>query len=413
MASTTTKRVAAAAVGVAGAGLVAKRALGSDEVRFARMGGNSIAAPDAAGWVTDFLNAAYYAREPGQRDVDDLRLAFAIVTTRWQRGGRRLHAHDVLAFHRAFGRRRLHVGGGDGNGGVRRGTLDREQLLAGAANLFGDWFPEAYADDARRGWGVVFETAAEKAAYVPERRLALAKLGELTPAAKPPAEQVWHTYDPVEVPDADAIVAALTQPETWPDYATSIGRFTPLRSGGLAGQTFEIEVTAQPVEKAPIFTRGYVTITRLVTHADADALGAYVAELNEKMVRLGRDEPQPVPDDATPLVGFDLTTHAGHFMGRGNNRLLLYTQGGKAYVRAAGTWDDMPWHLDQAYKRAGADAQAAFWGEGAPEESLLHQLALRTAPKAAPAAAKPAAPAKPAAAAEPAAGDDDAPKAAR
>ncbi|MDW5598662.1 hypothetical protein VSS74_30150 [Conexibacter stalactiti] len=399
MASTTTKRVAAAAVGVAGAGLVAKRALGSDEVRFARMGGNSIAAPDAAGWVTDFLNAAYYAREPGQRDVDDLRLAFAIVTTRWQRGGRRLHAHDVLAFHRAFGRRRLHVGTGDG--GARRGTLDRDQLLAGAANLFGDWFPEAYADEARRGWGVVFESPAEKAAYVPERRLALAKLGELTPAAKPPAEQVWHTYDPVEVPNADAIVAALTQPETWPDYATAIGRFTPLRSGGLAGQTFEIEVAAQPVEKAPIFTRGYVTITRLVTHADADALGAYVAELNEKMVRLGRDEPQPVPDDATPLVGFDLTTHAGHFMGRGNNRLLLYTQGGKAYVRAAGTWDDMPWHLDQAYKRAGADAQAAFWGEGAPEESLLHQLALRTAPRPAIAAA-----AKPA-------GGDDTPEAAR
>jgi hypothetical protein len=391
MASTTTKRVAAAAVGVAGAGLAVKRALDRDEIRFARMGGNSIAAPDAAGWVTDFLNAAYYARRPEERDPDDLRLAFAIVTTRWYRGGRRLHAHDVVAFHRAFGRRRLHVGDGEG---ARRGTLDRAELLAGGAKLFGDWFPAAYADDARRGWGVVFETPAEKAAYVPERRLALAKLGELTPAAKPLTEQVWHTYAPVEVPDADAIVAALTKPETWPDYATAIGRFTPLRSGGLAGQTFEIEVTAQPVEKAPIFTRGYVTITRLVTHAQPDEIAAYVAELNEKMARVGRDEPQPVPDDATPLVAFDLTTHGGHFMGRGNNRLLLYTQGGKAYVRAAGTWDDMPWHLDQAYKRAGADAQAAFWGEGTPEESLLHQLALRTAPapalKAAP-AAKPAA----------------------
>lgn len=28
-------------------------------VRFARMAGSSLAAPDAAGWVTDFLNAAY------------------------------------------------------------------------------------------------------------------------------------------------------------------------------------------------------------------------------------------------------------------------------------------------------------------------------------------------------------------
>ena len=31
-------------------------------VRFARIAGTSMAAPDAAPWVTDFLNAAYYAR---------------------------------------------------------------------------------------------------------------------------------------------------------------------------------------------------------------------------------------------------------------------------------------------------------------------------------------------------------------
>jgi hypothetical protein len=37
----------------------------------------------------------------------------------------------------------------------------------------------------------------------------------------------------------------------------------------------------------------------------------------------------------------------------------------------------MPWHLDQAYKRAGRDAQHAFWGEGPLEQSMLHQLALR------------------------------------
>lgn len=372
MTSTTTKQRAAVVVGAVGAGLVARQLLHTEQGRFARMAGSSIAAPDAAGWVTDFLNASYYAREPEQRDVDDLRLAFAIVTTRWNRlGGRRLHAHDAVAFHRAFGRRRL-----SSTPGAPRGTLDRAQLFNGASKLLGDWFPAAYVDDARRGWGIAFETVEEKAAYVPETRLELAKLGEPTPAVNPPSEQVWHTYAPVEVPDADAIVAALTQPETWPDYATAIGRFTPLRSGGLAGQTFEIEVVARPVVKAPIFTRGYVTITRLLTHADPEPLAAYVAELNDGMARIGRAEPQPVPDDATPLVAFDLTTHEGHFMGRGNNRLLLYTQGGKAYLRAAGTWDDMPWHLDQAYHYAGEEAQHAFWGEGAAEESLLHQLAL-------------------------------------
>ena len=31
-------------------------------VGFAKMAGSSIAGPDAAAWVTDFLNAAYYRR---------------------------------------------------------------------------------------------------------------------------------------------------------------------------------------------------------------------------------------------------------------------------------------------------------------------------------------------------------------
>jgi hypothetical protein len=66
-------------------------------------------------------------------------------------------------------------------------------------------------------------------------------------------------------------------------------------------------------------------------------------------------------------------------------------QDGQAYVRAAGTWDDMPWHLDQAYRLAGQRAQAAFWGEGDPQESMLHQLALKTG-AGAPVAETPAAP---------------------
>jgi hypothetical protein len=50
-------------------------------LRFARMTGSSIAGRDAAAWVTDFLNAAYYRRPVGDRQVDDLRLAFSILTT--------------------------------------------------------------------------------------------------------------------------------------------------------------------------------------------------------------------------------------------------------------------------------------------------------------------------------------------
>ena len=123
-----------------------------------------------------------------------------------------------------------------------------------------------------------------------------------------------------------------------------------------------------------------MTITDLVTPDDPDALAAWFAATEEGLAEYGDDEPRAVPEGGTPLVGFDLTTHAGHFMGAGHNRLLLYTLDGRAYVRAAGTWDPMPWHVEQAYKRAGPEAQPAFWGQDGVERlSLLHQLARRLA----------------------------------
>lgn len=345
-------------------------------LRFARMTGSSIAARDAAPWVTDFLNAAYYRRPVDERDVDDLRLAFAVLTTYWYRhaAGRRLHVTDLRAFHRAFG------GGRFDGSRSGRGLLCRDEILAGAAELLGPWFPEAYADDARRGWGIAFPTPAERDAYDPQRRMALARLHELTPESAPPEQQTWHTYPPVRMPSAEAVVDALTRPETWPDYASEIGRFTPLRPGGLAGQTFEIEVAAGTDAGLPVFTRGYVTITQLVTPDDPDALAAWFEALETGMAEYGDDEPRVVPEGATPLVGFDLTTHRGHFMGNGHNRLVLYTHDGEAWVRAAGTWDPMPWHIDQAYRLAGQEAQHAFWGQGGVERlSMLHQLAKRIA----------------------------------
>lgn len=362
---------AALAAAFAG-GLAAGRALESPQARFARMAGSTIAAPDAAGWITDFLNGAYFRRPPEERDVEDLRCAFAILTTSWHRAGRRLRGSDVLAYHRAFGRDRFLT--------APRGVLDDAQLHEGAARLHGDWWPQAYADDARRAWGVAFPTVAERDAYRPEDRLAGARLGPLTPETAPVELQVWHTYPPVAMPSVDGVLAHLTRPETWPDVASEIGRFTPLRSGGLAGQTFEIEVAAGTAAGRPLYTRGYVTITRLATAAEPSDLKAYVDELNAGLRQYGEDEPTAVPDEATPAAAFDLTTHAGHFMGAGHNRLVLYELDGQAWVRAAGTWDPMPWHLDQAYRRAGRDAQHAFWGQGAVVPlSMLHQLALRAA----------------------------------
>lgn len=343
------------------------------------MTGSSICGRDAAPWVTDFLNAAYYRRPAGERDVDDLRCAFDILTTYWYRRPerRRLRATDVSAFHPAFGAHRFDTATSI------RGTLSREQLDAGARELLGDWFTDAHADDARRGWGIAFPTAEEKAAYDHVWRLRLARLGELTPERAPLAEQVWHTYPPVRMPSADGVIAALIAPESWPDYASEIGRFTPLRPGGLEGQTFEIEVAAGTGAGWPMFTRGYVTITRLVTPADPQALTTYFDELEAGMRAYGHDEPTILPEGAEPLVGFDLTTHTGHFMGAGHNRLVLYTHQGQAWVRAAGTWDPMPWHINQAYKVAGREAQHAFWGKGnIATQSLLHQLALHVGKRA-------------------------------
>jgi hypothetical protein len=281
----------------------------------------------------------------------------------------------VLSFHRAFGRARLRV-----RGDSPRGTLTRSDLLEGGAHLLGDWFPDAYLDDERRGWGVVFRSAGEKRGYRPERRLQLARLGELTPPAAAGGEKIWQTYAPVAVHSPERALAALTRTETWPDYASEIGRFTPLRASALLGQTFEIEVAAGTAAGRPVFLRGYVSVTRLVGADDPVALAVYFDDLEEQMARFGRDQPRVLPAGAEPLLGLDLTTHEGHFLGRARNRLLLYTHEGQAYLRVAGTWDALDWHLGLAYRRAGRDAQHAFWGQGGIErQSMLHQLALRVA----------------------------------
>jgi hypothetical protein len=36
----------------------------------------------------------------------------------------------------------------------------------------------------------------------------------------------------------------------------------------------------------------------------------------------------------------------------------------------------MPWHLAAAYRAAGRDAQADFWGYGDPSRSMLAQMGM-------------------------------------
>ncbi len=367
---------ASTTLGLLAGAAVTRRAWRSQPVQLARMSGSSISGPDAVGWVTDFLNAAYYARRPELRDVEDLRIAFAILTTRWhQLGHRRLRAPDVLAFHRAFFRERILDAAH-----TPRGRLDREQLFAGAGRLVGPWFQEAYRDDERRAHGIVFQTQAARGAYRPEYRLRHAKLGEPTPPERPRNEQVWHTYDPVAIASAPRTLAALARPETWPDYASDLGRFTAVRGGGLTGQTFEIEVISALTPRTPAILRGYVSVNRFFTREEHEPeLEHYAARLSDLMVRFGRDQPPAYPPGCTPLAALCLDTHAGHFMGRGRNRLLVYELDGQDYLRAAGTWDDLPVTLEQAYRSQGRRAQEAFWGDERPEASMLTQIALRTA----------------------------------
>lgn len=330
------------------------------------MAGTSIAAPDAAPWVTDFLNAAYYARREGERDVDDLRLAFSILTTRWHRGGgRRLRLFDLLPVHRAFGRRFLTRRGGIGR-------LSHDDLLEGADRLLGPWFSRGWENPGRRGWGIVFATAAEREAYRPESRLARATLGDLTPPSIDGAPRVWTAYEPVPVADAALLLRRLNRPETWPDFGSDHGRFTALRGGGLLGQTFEIEVVAGAGTRHPLLTRGYVTCTRLERGDGSPELETLVAEMD---AGLGADGAGCLPADHRAVAVAQLTTHAGHFMGAAQSHLVVSMGPDGAALRDVGTWDPLPFPMRTAYRLGGGEAQRAFWGERGAASSMLHQIA--------------------------------------
>ncbi len=330
------------------------------------MPGSSIAGPTAVGWVTDFLNAAYFARPGDRRELDDLRLAFCVLTTRWQQRGAdaRLGAADVLAFHRAFGPQRLRS--------VPRMTLDRQGLLDGGAVLLGAWFPDAVADPARRAHGIAFPTVADREAFDPSSRLPFTALGDLDPPRRPPAEQQWSDYAAVPLTSAERTAALMQQPERWPDVAAEGGRFTALRPGGLDGQTFEIEIIAIPAPRAPVYTRGYVTATRVLRRGDP-GLPAFLDELAS-----GAGAPA-VPGGADVHLAVELTTHAGHFLGRGLSRLLVWEDEHGAWLRDVGSWDPLPVELAAPYRFAGEAAQHAFWGPDKPDQSMLVQLARASA----------------------------------
>jgi hypothetical protein len=321
--------------------------------------GSSIATPLASGWVTDFLNAAYYARDPGERAVADLRLAHGILSTRASglAPGRRLGARDLAAFHRAFGRRRL----------AARGRLDATALMEGAAALLGDWFPAAWADDRRRAHGIAFASEELRERFDPASRRH-ARPGRVTPPRAPFADQHVLTYEPVPLPSAQAALAFLSDPARWPDMASELGRFTALRAGGLEGQTFEIELNVGPAARLPAFIRAYVTCTAVL--APGRQLDDLLASLTARAPELA--------GDGTPVALVELTTHARHPLGAAISRLLVSARGDATTIRDVGVWDPLPLHLQQAYVHGGHVAQVEFWGPEPAAASMLAQLALVT-----------------------------------
>lgn len=338
-------------------------------LQFVRMPGSSIAAPGAMGWVTDFLNAAFYARSREERTVADLRLALGVLTTRWQREGRRLGARDLPAFARAYSGLRL-------SGSLR---LDQGALREGAERLLGPWFCAAWDDPERRRHGIAFETREEAERFVPAQRMQDAALGPLTPPQSPGSQRRRSLYPWVDLPDPLPALALLEDPARWPDMGCAAGRFTALRPGGLDGQTFEIEVGLEPLPRAPVFTRGYVTVTAVWRAGDP------VLEHSIEALTALSGEPV-VPDGGRPLAHLELTTHDGHFLGRAISHLVLGEHGtGGGWVRDVGEWDPLPLPQAAAHRRGGAAAQHAFWGPGDPELSMLEQLAAVSArPRGAP-----------------------------
>ena len=199
------------------------------------------------------------------------------------------------------------------------------------------------------------------------------ELSGLAPERCAPDLQTWNSYPAVEVPSADAVLTALASCERWPDYATAVGRFAPLCTGGLIGQVFEIEMATGTGPGAPVAARAHVTVTKLLTPSDPGALRAWFAELEDSLARYADEPSHAAPYGARPIAGIELSAHVGHFMGAGRNRILLYTHGGRAWIRAAGSWDPQ-----KVADRELLAAHHALWGRGSVAgQSMLHQIALK------------------------------------
>ena len=329
------------------------------------MTGSSIASRDAAPWITDFLNAAYYRRAVSERKVDDLRLAFAILTTFWyrRRSPRRLRISDVTGVPRrvrrtAPGHRADSARAPDAGAVARRCRRAGRRLVPLRVRRrcparLGDRVPPSGARRLR-----------------PERRMAVARVGAMPPESGPPEMQTWHTYPPVEMTSVEVAGADSLDPRPGP--ITRADRSSAPRSAPAAAR---LRRSRSRRPRAPIGSAscsiGGTSRSRVGTPDDPQALESYFAEL-----RPGGDTARSVAPRARSRVGFDLARHRACSSGPAADRLILFAAAAPDAGRRRRTSDPMPWHLAQSYRVAGRAAEHAFWGEGdVARLSMLHQLA--------------------------------------
>ena len=215
------------------------------------MAGSSIAGRDAAPWVTDFLNAAYYRRAGRrERDVDDLRLAFASSrpTGTARRPAAGCASPTCAAFHRAFGARPLrHRALGARHARPRRSCCARRGARCSATGSRTPTPTTRAAAGASRSRRVE-----ERAAYDPDGP-ARAGPARRADARERAAGRAGLAHLPA---GRDAVGRGASSARS---RGPRRGRTTRARSGasrrcapgGLAGQTFEIEVAAGTDAGAP------------------------------------------------------------------------------------------------------------------------------------------------------------------
>ena len=321
----------------------------SSGLQFARMPGSSIAAPGAMGWVTDFLNAAFYARAREERSVGELRLAVGILTTAWERAGRR----PGLATSAASRWPTPACACAEASGWTRR----RSWSVPSACSVRG--FPRrgrippggaTASPSRRRSWR---STSSPAAAWRTRR-----SARSLPPSPPRPAGSVRLPARGAAPPGARAGPAqrpgalAGHRLRRWPVHGAATRR--------ARGADFEIEVALEPVPRAPVFTRGYVSATAVWEVGDP-VLEASVAALEEL-----------TGGPILPEGGRPLLHHVAHPCGplprsRDLHLVLGEHPGGGGWVLDVGAWDPLPLPQAAAYRAGGREAQHAFWGPGDPE----------------------------------------------